>query len=234
MNARIGVIIFARMTSRRLPGKALQPVGDRPLLGRVIDRSRRITKADGGITLAISKDSSDDPMVDFACRENVNVFRGSLSDVALRAFECAAANGWMAFARVCGDRPFLDPDAVDAAIDCMLQESEPPDLVTNVLDGPVPAGMTVEVMGQRGLAKVLQESAEPEDREHVTRYVYSHPDRFRIARATPVAAATLGLRFAVDTQSDLEAARYVVERLPNPAAASIFDVARLVRECWTH
>ena len=34
--ARVGVIVFARMGSTRLPGKALLPVGHRPLLGHVL------------------------------------------------------------------------------------------------------------------------------------------------------------------------------------------------------
>ena len=37
---KIGAIIFSRMDSKRLPGKALVKIGGRPMLGRVIDRSK--------------------------------------------------------------------------------------------------------------------------------------------------------------------------------------------------
>ena len=41
-NKNLGVVIFSRMSSKRLPGKALMKINNRELLGRVIDRSRKI------------------------------------------------------------------------------------------------------------------------------------------------------------------------------------------------
>ena len=226
---KVGVIVFARMGSSRLPGKALRPLGERPLLGRVLDRARQVRRA-AGIVLATSTDPSDEPLISFAVREGVNVFRGNLTDVALRAFKCASANGWVAFARVCGDRPFFDPAAVDGAIDRMVQDpNNPPDLVSNLLGGSVAPGLVVEVMHTRGLARVLQESTDPQDREHVTRYIYSRPQQFQLVCAGEVPVTSEGLHFAVDTKSDLEAARYVTERLSDPATASVLEIAELMK-----
>ena len=41
-----GVIIFSRMDSNRLPGKALIDICGRSLLGRVIDRAKNIKGAE--------------------------------------------------------------------------------------------------------------------------------------------------------------------------------------------
>ena len=48
----VGVIIFSRMDSKRLPGKALVEIGKRPMLGRVIDRANRIITLEDGKILS--------------------------------------------------------------------------------------------------------------------------------------------------------------------------------------
>ena len=227
--ARVGVIVFARMGSTRLPGKALLPVGHRPLLGHVLDRARQILGANG-LILATSTDPADEPLVAFALREGLTVFRGSLTDVARRALDCAVANGWAAFARVCGDQAFFDPAAVGLAIERMLgTPPDLPDLVSNSLPGRVACGLTVEVIRTSALSRVLEQSADPLDREHITRYMYSHPEEFRLVNAGAVPPDTEGLRFVVDVPRDLTRARYVADRLPQPATASMLDVAELLR-----
>lgn len=226
---RVGVIVFARMSSTRLPGKALMPVGHRPLLGHVLDRARLIRGANG-LTLATSTEPADEPLVAFALREDLTVFRGSLADVARRALDCAIANGWTAFARVCGDQVFLDPAAVGLAIERMLDDpAGPPDLVSNRFPGSVARGLAVEVMQAKALARVLERSTDPLDREHITRYMYTHPEEFRLVSAGAPASGTKGLRFVVDTPRDLICARYVAEQLPQPATATMREVAELVR-----
>jgi len=217
------------MSSTRLPGKALLPVGARPLLGHVLDRARRIPGAKG-LVLATSTDPADEPLVAFAQREGVTVFRGSLADVARRAVDCAIANGWTAFARVCGDQAFLDPAAVGQAITRMLDDgTDSPDLVSNRLPGIVARGVAVEVVRTPALSRVLEESADPADREHITRYMYAHPENFHLVGGGMFPPATEGVCFVVDTPRDLTRARHVAERLSHPATASVLEVAELVR-----
>ena len=182
------------------------------------------------MVLATSTDLADEPLVAFAVRESVTVFRGALADVARRALDCAVANGWTAFARVCGDQAFLDPAAVSLAIERMLDDpADPPDLVSNRFPGSVARGLTVEVVQTEALARVLERSADPQDREHITRYMYAHPEEFRLASSGAPTSGTEGLRFVVDTPRDLICARYVAEQLPQPATATMREVAELVR-----
>ena len=222
-------MVFARMGSTRLPGKALLPVGPRPLLGHVFDRARQILGA-SGVILATSTDPADEPLVAFAVRESVTIYRGALADVARRALACAVAHRWTAFARVCGDQAFLDPAAVALAIERMLgSPTDPPDLVSNRLAGTVAPGLTVEAIRTSALSRVVEQNADPQDREHITRYMYAHPEDFRLVSAGAVPPETEGLRFVVDTPRDLTRARYVAERLPQPATASTLEVAGLLR-----
>ena len=55
---RIGAIIQARMTSRRLPGKVLAEVHGRPMLLYLLERVERCAELDG-VVVATATDSID-------------------------------------------------------------------------------------------------------------------------------------------------------------------------------
>jgi spore coat polysaccharide biosynthesis protein SpsF len=103
------------------------------------------------------------------------------------------------------------------------------DLVTNTLGAAVPAGLTTEVVRTDALAEVLAQTSDPQDLEHLTRYFYRHPDRFRIATAGSVPPLLGDVRFVVDTTDDIQRARYIVERLDDPAGAPLTEIATLAR-----
>ena len=105
-SSKIGVLIFSRFDSSRLPGKALLDISGKELLGRVIDRSKKI-RGITGVAVATSDRNIDDNVAAFAKAQGVDVFRGSVDDVAKRAIEACNFYGWDAFVRICGDRPFL-------------------------------------------------------------------------------------------------------------------------------
>ena len=58
-----GVIIFARMSSSRLPGKMLKKIGNREILGHVIDRAKLI-KTKAQLVVATSNRKDDDVLAD--------------------------------------------------------------------------------------------------------------------------------------------------------------------------
>jgi spore coat polysaccharide biosynthesis protein SpsF len=224
-----GLIIFSRFGSTRLPGKALVSIGSRTLLGHVIARARLVTEA-AEIVVATSVDPSDDAIASAARTEGVKVFRGSLEDVAQRAVDCASAAGWTAFARVCGDRYFFDSGAIDGAISRMRTSPEPAaDLVTNVAEGPVPPGLTVEVVRVAALRRALNESGDAQDREHVTKYFYAHRDRFRLEGVPRPPRIAEGLRFVVDDAADLARARFIEAQLRDSLTADLEVVADVAR-----
>ncbi|MEZ5100173.1 MAG: hypothetical protein R3C15_10325 [Thermoleophilia bacterium] len=60
---KIGVVVQARMSSARLPGKVLRELAGRPLLAHVLDRVRQVGNADV-VVLATSTEASDDPVAE--------------------------------------------------------------------------------------------------------------------------------------------------------------------------
>ena len=59
------VVVQARMTSRRLPGKVMMEVASRPLLALLLTRLRHARRV-GTIVLATTRLTSDDPLAALA------------------------------------------------------------------------------------------------------------------------------------------------------------------------
>ena len=214
-----GLIVFARMGSARLPGKMLAELAGRSLIARVLDRARRVN----GVTpvVATTTRAADDALAAAVASLGVPVFRGDDADVAGRALACARAFGFMRFARVTGDSPFLEPALYETLL--RRHRDEALDLATNAFPRSFPVGVTAEVIATDALARVCAATAEPRLREHMTTYIYEHPDAFRIANEAAPDDRYAGLRLAVDTPDDLARAAWIVERLDMGAAEAPLD-----------
>lgn len=208
---KTGAIIFSRMNSQRLPGKALMQIGDKLLLQRVIERTRCIQKV-SHICVATSDKKEDDIIASYSKSQNIDVYRGSLTDVAARAFDAAIYFGYDHFLRVCGDRPFLDGKIYDELISDHITNDN--DLTTNILPRSVPPGLTGEVIKVSALKKVLDLTSSPEDREHVTRYFYHNTSDFKITNVEYFNDKEINnLRLVIDNENDVNRVLWIIKNL---------------------
>jgi spore coat polysaccharide biosynthesis protein SpsF len=209
----IGVLVQARMSSQRLPGKVLAPLGGRPLLELLLERLAHARRADA-VVVTTSAEPADDPIEAFCVARGTPVFRGALDDVAGRMRAAAEAHGLDAVVRVSGDSPFLDQALVDRAVELHAQTGA--EVVTNV--HPVrtfPPGQSVELLELGALRRALGMMESTEDREHVTAPVYRHADAFRLASFT-APEDRHALRLVVDRPEDAALAEAVLHRMERP------------------
>ncbi len=200
MSDQNGIVVFARFDSHRVPGKALRDIGGIPLLERVIRRAQLLPWP---VYLATTGKESDDSLVDLASSLGVPSFRGSEDDVLERAVLAAEEFGLNAFARLCGDRPLFPIDDMRDALAAM-QSDAALDLATTYSAGRSVTGLTTEVVRTRTLREVLNRGPSPDEREHVTKYLYDHPDEFQVLRRPHHDPAEYRCpSFAIDTESDL-------------------------------
>jgi spore coat polysaccharide biosynthesis protein SpsF len=223
---KIGIVIQARMSSRRLPGKMLRLIASQPMLGVLLDRLT-LSVASGDIVVATSTEPEDDAIAAYCAARGVVCFRGSRDNVASRFVRVAAEHFLDAFVRVNGDSPLLDPRLIDRGKRLFRERSC--DVVTNVFPRSYPPGQSVEVVSARAFARVYETMAEPEDFEHVTRFLYRHPDSFAIHNFRAEADYS-GIHLAVDTEEQLRTIQAIVARMDRPAAQYRLDeIVRLYR-----
>ncbi|MBM3459943.1 MAG: acylneuraminate cytidylyltransferase [Armatimonadetes bacterium] len=201
------------MTSQRLPGKMLREVAGRPMLQYVVDAVRAV-RGLAGLVVATSSEASDDPIADYCAQQKISLCRGPLEDVAGRFLQVLDAHpNWDAFLRVTGDSPLLDPAICEQALE--LYRTERPDLVGNTLRRTFPKGQSVAVVSATAFRRACAAMAEPEDREHVTRYLLHRPEEFRMIGFTREPdRGTLDL--SVDTEEAFQLFAVLVGSLERP------------------
>ena len=200
------VIIQARLSSSRLPGKVLMELGGRPMLAWTVERVRAAQLV-SKVVVATSTQKNDDTIAVFCAAQGISCHRGPLDNVAERYAVAVRAEKADAFLRITGDAPLIDPAVIDAAI--RLYQAGEWDLVSNVLTRSFPIGQSVEVLRSETFLKICCEMQDPEDREHVTRFLHRHRERFRWVNFAS-GADTAAIQLSVDTAEDFATAQYLV------------------------
>lgn len=213
----VAVIAQARMGSSRLPGKTLESLGSATVLDWVITRSKSAEEVDE-VIIATSNDPIDDP-IERRCRAlNITCVRGDSLDVLDRYRVALFETDADEIVRITADCPLLDPGILDLSIKTRRQHGL--DYVSTSLDGRYPRGFDVEVIRRSVLETTATEATDPDEREHVTLFVYRRPGRFTCAPVVcPSWARHPEFRITVDEPPDLEVVRRIVDELGNDTAA---------------
>ncbi|HVL68439.1 MAG TPA: glycosyltransferase family protein [Vicinamibacterales bacterium] len=218
-------IIQARMSSTRLPGKVLAEIAGEPMLA-LVSRRVRSAKTLDQVVIATSTSSADDA-VEAVCRERgIAVFRGSEEDVLDRYRGAAEFADAATVVRVTADCPLIDPQVIDLVVDEFRKGGA--DYVSNTIQRTYPDGLDTEVMSRAALERAWSEAVLQSEREHVTPYIWKHPELFP-QRQVVQAADLSALRWTVDEPRDLELVREVCRRLPADRA-SMQDILVLLAE----
>lgn len=205
----VQAIVQARFGSARLPGKVFSEVGGKSLLGWVINRLRE-TKSVERIIIATGASKENDGIEKFALDEGVEPFRGSEEDVLDRFVKAAKEYPASAIVRATADNPLLDSSTLDSMIKDHIENRADHTTVS----GRVPLGTAAEVVSPSALEKAWEQTNEKPFREHVTTYIHSHPELFRIVKTEPHGYLKgREYRFTVDTKEDLELMRTIYGRL---------------------
>lgn len=202
---KIGAVIQARVSSKRLPGKVLKtlPFGKSlTVLQQVIRRLKKVKRLDD-IIVATSSEKGDGEIIKISEKENIKWFKGSLDDVLERYYLTAKENELEVIVRITSDCPCIDFEVVDLVIDKHLKHQA--DYTSNVLfKRTYPHGLDVEVLSFSALEKAYKEGKSDFDREHVCPYLYqTNPQSFNIQSVeAPFALTAPHLRVTLDTEED--------------------------------
>ena len=198
-----GVVLQARLASRRLPRKTLAVVCGRTILEHCL---ARLKAADvGPVILATTDRDDDDELADRADRLGVPVFRGPADDVLERFARCATLHGFDHVIRATADNPGVDIRAAERVL-ALLQDNK----ADYAGERQLPYGGAVEAVTTDALCRAAVLAGDPYDREHVTTYVRRRTDLFRVVMAdAPSQIARPDVRLTVDTCDDLDRIRTI-------------------------
>jgi spore coat polysaccharide biosynthesis protein SpsF len=216
-SARVVVFVQARMSSRRFPGKVLAPFRGRPIVDHVIESAREALP-DATVIVVTSDEPSDDPMAAYLASRGRSFFRGSRDDVLGRFQRALAQHPAEWVLRLCADSPIMNVPMIQRVV---ARASEA-DLVTTTARRTFPKGQNAELLRASTLRALEGADITADDREHVTRYIHRHPDRFRIASVETGGKDMSSLDLSVDT----------VEALHLLEALDDATIARYRSEAW--
>lgn len=205
-------IIQARLSSTRLPGKVLLPLGQRPALDWVVSAAAAIPGVDR-VVIATSDQPDDDALAAWAAARGVTCHRGPLDDVLARFALAARAEQADIVLRLTGDCPLLDPQVCGQVLALLRRQNL--DYASNIAPQTWPDGLDCEAFTRAALDAADAEATSPHDREHVTPFLRDRRDRFK---AGGVVCPLPGLereRWTLDEDRDLDFLRRVVALLPD-------------------
>ena len=182
--SKVVLIIQARMSSTRLPGKSMMPLADKPLVYRMVERLKKCKKVDE-IVIATSDQPEDKVLVDLANELGVSSFKGNLLDVRDRYLNAAEKSNADFIIRIPADNPMPDATEIDKLIEFHL-ESNPQGFSSNlaqVNNSGYLDGIGAEIFSTKLLRESISRSNSDTVKEHV------HRNFFDYSTQTPVDAS---------------------------------------------
>lgn len=203
-----GIIVLCRYSSTRLPGKILRKIQGKALLEFILERLQQLQEH-YPIVVCTSEDQTDDVIAEFCNNMKVEIFRGSLDNVALRFMNCAEYFKMDKAVRINGDNLFLDSELIEK----MIVEAENDDLCffSNVKERTFPKGMSIEI-ADMAYYRTSYPRFNEEDKEHVMTYFYRQVNTCTRYMLNPHLEMA-GSNFAIDTEKDLAHANSIVKSM---------------------
>lgn len=171
------IILQARTSSKRFPGKVLKKLQGIPMLLHSIRRLKRVERA--SLVVATSTMHKDDAIEELALHEGVSCFRGDEADVLDRFYRAAKEYSCNIVIRATGDNPLVDPVEAGRVLDTIMHG----DLhyvagFCEVNGKKLPEGVGVEAFSFESLEHAWYNGSKPEHREHINNYFFDNPELF--------------------------------------------------------
>jgi len=205
------LIVQARFNSTRLPGKVLLKIGTRSVLGNVLERCQAVAGIDA-VCCCVPDGLENDPVAAEAIRSGSRVTRGPERDVLTRYLIAARELNADPIMRVTSDCPLIDPFLCAEVL--AFYRTTNGDIACNDLLPNWPHGLDCEVFSRAWLERAAREAVDPYDREHVSTFIYRHPDA-RSWNLLGPGGSSARHRWTLDTAGDLAVIRAIATRLPD-------------------
>jgi spore coat polysaccharide biosynthesis protein SpsF len=215
------LILQGRLDSTRLPRKALLPLGEKPMIQRVMEALKTVP---ADIHILACPEDSVEAFEPLAAAAGFVLVAGPKEDVLGRYCIALRRCGAEWVLRATGDNPFVFADAASA----LLLEGRSLGADYSAYSA-LPYGAGVEILRSAALLRAGAEAALGPEREHVCPYLYGHEDLFRLHRPlAPRLWRRPDIRLTVDTPEDYDRARQLYQALSQFPPETRFSGERII------
>jgi spore coat polysaccharide biosynthesis protein SpsF len=231
MSPKVVLIIQARMGSTRLPGKSMMNLAGVPLVGRILERVKRVQKIDE-IILATTNLVSDNALVELANEYSVTCYRGSSDDLVDRFYKAAKLYQADVILRLPADNVCPEPSEYDRLIEFHLANGKDfSSNICNFMNNGYPDGIGVEAFSFKSLEKIWSEENDMEKREHIALNYYDYindklASNFKFSVGTlscPKKYSRSDIKLDVDTEDDYQIMNKMYKSLVNKSPNFTFS-----------
>ena len=209
-------VVQCRMGSTRLPGKTLRQFANGMSMLDVLMARLKMCKSLDEIVIAYPLGEDNDVLNRVVFYAGLRHFRGSIEDVLDRFYRAAVVTRAGIVVRVCGDNPLTDPAVIDRCVQTFANLN-----VDYLVPEGLPLGTFPELMTIDALDRAWTESTDPYDREHVTSYINSRPQDFKIHKLQWEPAQWQFPKVTVDTENDFQLVNTIVSRFKDPTELTL-------------
>ncbi len=205
LDMKIGILIIARLNSKRLPKKAILPVMGRPVLSYLIERAK-LCKNAHEVILCTGSESKNGPLVEIAKKEGIKYFCGDEEDVVSRMCGACEREKLDIAMRVTGDDIFLSHEYGDFAIEHLLKNNA--DYCHN--KGLI-SGSECEVFLYRTLKTIYNFAEDRGNTEYLTYYVEN--ENFQKIELEVPENLRRNVSLTMDTADDFKKVQFLLENI---------------------
>ena len=196
-------IVQARLGSRRLPGKVLKIINEKPMIYWLILRLIR-TKIFDLIVIAIPR-SKNSKLLNYlksiSNQTKIKIFQGSENNVLERYYYAAKKFKADIITRVTADDPLKDISLIRGSLLRFIQLKL--DYYSNTIKQTFPIGIDIEHFTFKTLKLAYKLADTDYEKEHVTALIKQRPDKFKIKNFASRYNLTK-YRLTVDNKKDFE------------------------------
>ena len=229
MKTNRAVIVQCRLSSTRLPGKALKDLCGKPVLAWVLSSMKKV-KAD--YYYVATDEASYDQLLP-VCREyGFECFAGPLDDVLARFNMLLDTIKAKTVIRATADNPFLFYEAAEESAALFEEKNSGKAHCDYLTYSGLPHGSGVEVFSADSLKKAATETTDAYDHEHVGPALYNHKDRY-VCEFIPAPRRYdyPELRTTIDTGSDYLRAFSIINYMNSKGYEGPFTTEQIIEAC---
>ena len=223
------VIVQCRLSSTRLPGKALKDLCGKPVLAYVLEAMHKV-KAD--YYYVATDDDSYSQLLPVCEKYGFECYAGSLEEVLDRFVSLLDTIKTKTVIRATADNPFLFYEAAEESAALFEEKNNGKNHCDYLTYSGLPHGSGVEVFSAESLKKAASETDDPYDHEHVGPALYNHKDFYNCEFVpAPRRYNYPELRTTIDTYSDYLRAVSIITHLKAHGYEAPFTTEQILEAC---